>query len=192
MRPGTKPSETVKSCWLCDGVRAGSTPGTAAPCGPGWSRPAGPGCCTCSRPAGPATAGRRRRWARAARRCSRRRRPAGWSGGSGRRWRTEWRRCPPGSGGGPAAAAVHLRQWGEHVREGGRVGLQDRVARVGVVERHLPRVGVDDDLDRVAHVVVARRAGCSRSPPAGCPRSASRGSWPSSCTRRRPSRCARR
>ena len=85
--------------------RAGSTPGTAAPCGPAWSRPAGPGCCRCSAPAGPATAGRRRRSARAARRCWRRRRPTGWSGGSARKWRTEWRRCPAGSGGAPAASA---------------------------------------------------------------------------------------
>ena len=51
----------------------------------------------------------------------------------------------------------HLRHRDEHVREGGRVRLQDRVLRVGVVERHLPRVGVDDDLHRVAHVVVAPR-----------------------------------
>ena len=186
---GTKPSETVKTCWS-GWCPAGSTPGTAAPCGPGWSRPADPGCCRCSRPGEPATAGRRRRSARAARRCWRRRRPAGWSGGNGRRWRTEWRRCPAGSAGAPAAER-HLRQRDEHVREGRRVRLQDRVLRVDVVERHLPRVGVDDDLHRIAHVVVAARAGCCRSPPAGCRRSASRGSWPSSCSRRRSSRCAR-
>ena len=52
---------------------------------------------------------------------------------------------------------AQLRQGDEHVGERGRVRLQDRVLRVGVVEGHLPRVGVDDDLDRVADVVVAGR-----------------------------------
>ena len=164
--PGTKPSETVKTCWV-GRVRVASTPGTGAPCGPGWSRPAGPGCCRCSGPGGPGTVGRHRRSARAARRC----------------WRSR------SSGVGQVVAAVdggldgedvrrvaqvrlelagHLRQRHEHVGEGRRVRLQDRVVRVGVVEGHLPRVGVDDHLDRVAHVVVAARAGCCRWPPAGC------------------------
>ncbi len=51
----------------------------------------------------------------------------------------------------------HLRQRCEHVREGGLVGLDDRVLGVHVVEGHLARVGVDDHFHRVPHVVVARR-----------------------------------
>ena len=43
----------------------------------------------------------------------------------------------------------------EHARERRRVRPDDRVRRVHDVEGHLAGVGVDDDLDGVAHVVEA-------------------------------------
>ena len=49
---------------------------------------------------------------------------------------------------------AHRRQRPEEPREGGLVGPDQRVLGGDDVERHLARVGVDDDLDGVAHVVV--------------------------------------
>ena len=52
-----------------------------------------------------------------------------------------------------AQVGRHLRGRREHPRERLLVRLDDGVVRVHHVERHLAGVGVDDDLDRVAHVV---------------------------------------
>ena len=49
----------------------------------------------------------------------------------------------------------HLRQIAEHSGEGAPVDLQHGVLRVGNVEGHVPVVGIDDDLHRVANVVDA-------------------------------------